>query len=79
MLQNINLCYYKKKYQPMLIDVICFEIKSILISNNNHKFKPTSYEYKIFYKTITIVKPYNFFKELNYMSFVYLFVILFFW
>jgi len=63
----------------MLIDLTCYEIKNILISNNNHQFKPTSYKYRIFYKTITIVKPYNFFKELIYMSFVYLFVILIFW
>jgi len=62
MLQIINLCYHKKeKYQSTLIDVICYEIKSNLISNNNHKFKPTSYEYIIFYKSITIVKSYNFF------------------
>ena len=80
MLQNINLCYCKKKYQSMLIDVICYEMKNILFSNNNHRFKPTSYEYRIFYKTTTIVKPYKFFfNELIYMSFVYLFFILFFW
>jgi len=73
---KISIYVIIKKYQSTFIDVICYEIKNILISNNNHKFKPTSYEYRIFYKTITIVKPYNFFKELIYMSFVYLFVIL---
>jgi len=53
----------------MLIDVICYEMKNILIYNNNHKFKPTSYQYRIFYKTITIVKSYNLFLRSNLYAF----------